>query len=51
MTDTIKQYREIQLTTDWGYELHFVCPTCSAIVKDLALHQEWHDAQGTPQHL
>jgi len=36
-------YSLVEVSTVWGYENFYLCPQCSALVRDTDVHQEWHD--------
>lgn len=38
-----QEFIPVQLTTDWGFEYFYKCPTCAAIVNDIEPHKRWHE--------
>lgn len=38
----VLRFKELQVMTEWGYELMYRCPECSALVEDDQEHSDWH---------
>lgn len=36
--------KEVQVATEWGFELFFECPICTALVRDPKKHEQSHEA-------
>ncbi len=40
--EDLSQFKIMNLATDWGYEEHYKCLECGALVADRSVHLKWH---------